>query len=268
MKCLYCGHETGEDFIYCPNCGKSVDDAPAVSLNPTADKVLCALKDKMFLAICILMSASCVASLLCSSIQIISILLTIFLWITYSQAAEGCADPNNLRRVSGTVYASYVVGNVVAGILIVCGLVVAAAIGFMKDYSDLIDNIYFELNNAPIDLDAIDITAEFISTMGWVIGLMFVAIGVLVLVMNILGIRKIHRFVKSIYQGILCQNPNFENPRAAKNWIIVFAVLSSVSVVFSINDLDAVGLVANGTLIAAEIISAIMIDKYFLSNEK
>ena len=83
MKCSNCGYESQEDFIYCTNCGTAVADAPAVSLNPVADKVLAVLKDRLFLVICILMSVSCVAALMCESIPIINILLTIFLWLTY-----------------------------------------------------------------------------------------------------------------------------------------------------------------------------------------
>ena len=129
MKCKNCGFEYGEQYDYCPNCGtqNAVEQptkqpvAEAVSLNPVADKVMSALKDSGFLVLCILMSISCVLSLK-GGFPLINILLTIFLWLTYADVQKGFANEKHLQSISGTVYASYVITNVVSIILIVCGV--------------------------------------------------------------------------------------------------------------------------------------------------
>ena len=220
MKCSNCGYESQEDFIYCTNCGTAVVNAPAVSLNPVADRVLAALKDKMFLAICILMSATTALTIISGSgLPIINILITIFLWLTYSHAAKNYANPDQIRNISGTIYASYIISNVVAILVIVVGVLVALSFALLKNTAELIDGFYLALEEAQVDLGALNLTEEILLILGWAIGFVFVLAGAIILVFNLLGMRKIHRFVKSVYVGILTQNGAFEKPRAAKKLV-------------------------------------------------
>lgn len=267
MKCSNCGYESQEDFIYCTNCGTAVSGAPAVSLNPVADRVLAALKDKLFLVICILMSAATVLPIISGGgLPIINILITIFLWLTYAQSTKNYANPDHIRGISGTVYASYIINNVLAVILVVCGFIVALTFGIVADVAELIDIIKLELNNAGVDLATFGLGEEIFSIIGWALGFVFVLAGAVMLVFNILGMRKIHRFVKSVYVGILTQNGAFEKPRAARNWLIFFAVCSCISTVSALGG-NIMTLIANGSLAAAEILAIIIINKYFLSTE-
>ena len=88
-----------------------------------ADQLLPALKDPLFLVVCILLSISCLLSLSAGSVPLIDILITVFLWLTYAQARKDIADAGHLRCVSGALYAQYVIVYVVAGLLLVVGVI-------------------------------------------------------------------------------------------------------------------------------------------------
>ena len=106
MKCNQCGFEAAQDSLFCPQCGeRMVQDASGRS--GFADQLLPALKDPLFLVVCILLSISCLLSLSAGSVPLIDILITVFLWLTYAQARKDIADAGHLRCVSGALYAQY-----------------------------------------------------------------------------------------------------------------------------------------------------------------
>ena len=128
MKCPNCGFESERNYPTCSQCQAEIQ------ANPVAQKILRPLKDALFLVICILMSASCLLSLAADNVPLIEILLTVFLWLTYAQSCKGIADAKHLRCISGTVYADYVITYVAAGLVLVLGLIAAAAFGmFLND---------------------------------------------------------------------------------------------------------------------------------------
>lgn len=272
MKCNNCGFENQQNFDYCPNCGtpNAVGQsqpiaAEAVSLNPAADKIMCVLKDNMFLVLCILMSISCVLSL-SGGLPLINILLTIFLWLTYADAQKGFANEKHLQCVSGTVYASYVITNVTSIILIVCGVLFGALVGmfagtaeFAQGFNEAISE--YDLGEFAFSYE--DIPQALMELAGVLIGVVFVLIGAIALVVNILGIKKIHSFVKSVYMGIMFQNPNFINPLAAKNWLMFFGICSAIAAVFSLLS-EPVAAIASGCDAAATIIASTLINKYLI----
>ena len=124
MKCIKCGFESAEDFNFCPVCSEPQTPVESVSINPAADVVMPALKDNLFLAICILITIYCGLALVSGTLPLIQVLTTIFLWLVYSQSKEGFVSENHLRNVSGTVYAGYVINNVVFGIIAFCGIII------------------------------------------------------------------------------------------------------------------------------------------------
>jgi len=62
--------ESEQEFAQAPNC--QVAEQPFAPVQTVADRVLPALKDTMFLVICILMSVSCLISLSLGSIPLIN----------------------------------------------------------------------------------------------------------------------------------------------------------------------------------------------------
>ena len=263
MKCPNCGFEFQDDFKFCTNCGTEVKAAESQWVNPLVNKVLSAVKDNMFLAICILMTVSSALSVIGGGLPVINILITIFIWLTYTQALKGIADQNHLRSLSGSVYASYVVGNVTTIIFIVCGVVIAFLLGLLANGTELFNALESELGSIyPDNLDPAGILLEI---GGWIIGFVFVLIGASGLVINVLGMKKIHGFVKSIYQGLSLPYGEASNPHGAKNWLIFFGVCSALSALSSLltNPLAAI---ASGCTAAAIILAVVLINKYFLSN--
>ena len=267
MKCTNCGYELQDDSLFCTNCGAQL--APAAPYAPENNKVLAMLKDSLFLVSCILVTVAAGLKLIGGEgIPVIETLFTIFLWLTYSQAAKGIADEKHLRCVSGTVYADYIITNVAAIIVIVCGVIVSAALGLLGGNLEFMSQFTFELEKEFPGQE--DLVRTIFGAFGWLIGLIFVIAGVIILVINILGKKKIHRFVKSVYQSL--SNPYMEiaNPRAARGWLIFLGVCSGVSAISntSINLASVLPAIADGCLAATTIIAAVLVGKYFLSNNE
>lgn len=268
MKCSNCNFETNQDFVYCPNCGAAAHTEPSpepVSLNPAADKIFALLKDNLFLVVCILMTVAAAASVISGTIPLFTILIAIFLWCTYSSAEKGFVNENQLRNISGTVYASYIVTNVLAGIFVFLGLIMSAMSSFLSSLklSDILNQLSLEFSEFDIDISDFlyDLPQNIMSVIGVVLAIMFIFIAAVILVFNILGIRKIHRFIKSVYMGVMYQNPNFEKVNAAKNWILVFAIFTGISALFSLTS-SLLAFASSGCQSAAMISVYILIDKY------
>ncbi len=268
MKCLNCGFEYDDGYRYCPNCGSAPAQAEAipVSINPTEDKILAALKDKLFLVLCILISASCAFSVLSGSFPIIYILAAVFLWIIFAKSQNNIADTNMLRCLSGTVFAGYVVNYVIAGLLIFFGALVSVFFPFLLENTNLINSIYHEIADEMPEYTYMFNLNEFISFLLKLIGPIFIIIGLAVILINFFGMRKIHAFVKSVYQGIIFQIPYFNKPQAARNWIIFFAVCSGITALTEFFTSFS-GALSSGCDCALLIISAIIINKYFIPRD-
>ncbi|MBE6729393.1 MAG: hypothetical protein E7568_04070 [Ruminococcaceae bacterium] len=264
MICRHCGFEANEDFKFCPKCGKdSSFVTPTIILNPATAKITSSLRDNLFLVICILMTCACGLGVISGGLPLINILLTIFLWLGYSKFKKGIIDVTPLKNISGTVYASYVITNVCYIILIVCGVILTLLLGLIANNRTAINEIVEIIGSEfPVFLN---IPYALYAVLAIVIGVAILIGAVAGLLINILGLRKIHRFAQSVYKMILNEAADFYNPRAAKNWLIAFGVFMVVSAVTSIGTSFFAAL-SNGCNAAACFISASLINKYFLSN--
>ncbi len=265
MKCSNCGIEFGNDYLYCPNCGTAtmpVSPEP-VSLNPTADRVLAAFKDNLFLVLCILISAATATTFFSGSLPVIGILITIFIWITYAKSRNGLVDTGSLRCVSGSVYAQYIIGNVVFSIGIGCGIIITIVFAFFPiSIDEALNELRFML--AGTFSETILYDNDLILFAFKIIGPIITVISVVGLILNIFSMRKIHRFIKSVYIGVNCQYPYFIHPRAAKNWLIAFCVFYIIDAINSISS-NAFLTVSYASWAAASLIAAIIINKYFIN---
>ncbi len=260
MKCYKCGVELGQEFAVCPVCGTTVPRASS----PAANNVLAALKDKLFLAICILLSISCGASVLGGGgFPITTILAMIFLWITYSKGRDGFVDVRSMRWVSGTVYAEYIITNVVAILLAVLGVLMGALVSLVGTSKELMD-AYMQGINLNLYGSPINITETIAVGLGWMVAGLLIFIGAIILVINLFAWKKLHGFVKSVYVGV--QNGGATpviNAKIAKTWLWVFGIFSAVGAFSSLFDFFA--LVSSGCVAAAYIVGAVLVDRYFVS---
>jgi len=267
MKCKNCGFEHEQDFEYCVNCGaKAIEDIPtpveAVSLNPAADVILPALRDKLFLALCILMTALCLLSLSSSGLPLLNILFTIFMWLAYADAQKGFVNEKHLQCISGTVYAQYVIINVASIIFIVCGLLFGGLFSLVSDNAEVIAEL--DLLFETFGLSQINITQEILDVFGWIFGAVFVIIGVIMLLINVFMMRTIHRFAKSVYMGIMFQNPEFVKPESVRNWFVFIAVCGGINVINSITLASPIAILESACLTAIPIIVIMLINKHIL----
>ena len=255
MRCTNCGFENGQDFRFCPSCGTEAQSDAPVQSQPK-DPILTALKDTLFLVICILMSAACLLSLTGGNLPLINILSTIFLWLTYAQSRKDIADWNHLRCVSGTVFAQYVINYVLAGVVLLVGVILAAAFTFLASDAELFDSVLAEVGEIPY-------AAEVLASLSG--GLLLVACAVaaaVIIVFNILFTRQIHRFAQSVYRSVQAQTLSLQRVKAAKNWLFVGGVFSAVGALSSLGGEQTVVGLASGCIAAAEIIAGILIRKH------
>lgn len=262
MKCYKCGTELGEGFATCPVCATPV--MPETS--PVANKVLTVIKDNLFLAICILLSVACGASVLGGEgFSITSILAMIFLWITYSKGREGIVNVKSMRSVSGVVYAEYVISNVVAIMLAVVGFLFGGLISFVGT-SSLYIKAFMDAMSVKLNGIVVDVTEAIALGLGWLVAGLFIFIGAVTLIVNLFSWKKIHGFVKSVYVGV--QNGGATpvvNAKIARAWLWIFGILSAIGVLGSFYDLFV--LLSNGCSAVAYILGAILVDRYFVEKE-
>ncbi len=267
MKCNYCGCENETDFTYCPNCGCSAQELN-IARNTAADTILSALKDKLFLVICILITASAGAGILMGSVPLLNVLMTIFLWLTFAQARKDIADARHLRQVSGTVFATYVINYVLAGLVVACGALVAAAFGMIASMPGFLETLFDEL--AAIDnsfafsgKDLAGLSSAVMSASGTVILIIFAILGGIIALYNAFSLRYIHRFAKSGYQSIEKGTLELEHAGTTFGWLIAFAVFSGISALGSLTSMNLLSAISEGSLCAVYIVSAIWLKKYF-----
>lgn len=268
MKCTQCGYETDQSFQYCPNCG-AVILPKTVSRNPAADKILSLLKDNLFLVICILVSANCGLSIVWGDLPLLSVLLTVFLWLTFAQSRKDIADPKYLRDISGTVYASYVINYVVFILLFVVGILLSLVLGFFaKDPNMFYPYIEYigEFDLEGFLIPGMSLAELILSISGWVIIAAAAVISLVGILINALGLRKIHRMVKSVYVSILSGNLRIEKANAAKNWLFVFGAFSALSAASALVGDPRLG-IAEGCNAAAMILGGILVRKHLVIEE-
>ena len=268
MKCPNCLYETEQPITFCPKCGVQVAPAPQTEFVPpvnyAANRATALVRDKLFLAMCILITIGTVFSM-----SVMNILFTIFLWLTFAQGRKGFVTNKHLRCVSGVTYANYVIFYVSSITILVCSLLYIGLYGLaVSSDSTLIETplaYYIPQISSIIPAEISQILDYF--TFGsflLIFGIIFAVFGVAMLLINIFANRKIHRLAKSFYQGIETGSLEVYKPRAVKNWLIVFAVFSGISTVSSLSQGLSQGIYF-GTITAVEIIAVILINKYLLS---
>lgn len=241
MRCNRCGHESDFDFIFCPTCGYETPTAPVsdnpdtrVSANPVYHQLTGAFSDSLFLLLSILMTAHCGITLLSGSgFNIISILLTVFLWLVYSSAKNGTIDSSKIRFISGTVYANYIVLFVVSIIMIISSAMLLMSGGILSASAGLITPEEAEelLNEIPYHYTSL-LNIHTFSDLSTFVVIMAIAMGIAsigMLLFTIFGIRRIHRFIKSVYRCLDTGYMSYENANGASGWLIFFGIVAVIS---------------------------------------
>lgn len=213
-----------QEFIPATTC--PVEEQPITPVETVANKVLPALKDTMFLVICILMSVSCLISLSLGNLPLINILATVFLWLTYAKSRKDIVDTEHLRCISGTIYAEYVIAYVVAVLFVVVGIILAIAFSFLTQESTLMQDVLSAISEDIVSSSILNLIA---SVSGIILLVAFVFLAGIIVVVNLFITRYIHRFVKSVYQSVEANALELKHTNAAKICLYIMGGFSAVS---------------------------------------
>lgn len=261
MKCYNCGFESPDGFAYCPKCGAAAVSepqwaAPMQAQRPSQaiERITMVLKDSLFLALCILFTVGTVVPLINRNFSVISILLTIFLWLVYAKSQKDIVAKDHLRNISGTVFAMYVVYYVGAGALALGGL---CFIIFGSSGNAILSEILLYM-----DVDVYGM-AGFMSVFMSVIGFAFIIAAVAVALVNFFGIKSIHRFAQSVYKGLDDDTVQPIKAGTASAWLMVFGIFTGINAASALFNGNLVAFIASGASCAADIIAFMLVKKYF-----
>ena len=260
MKCNNCGFEHEEAKNFCPKCGNSLT-YEVISLNPMADRVSVIFKSGMFLTICILLTAGSVFSLLSGGgIPVFPILYSIFLWLCYAQGKKGFTDQTHLRSISGTTFAYYIVEYVAAGLLVLCGLL--CMLGTSAVSEELIYLLEAE------GLISSELPYNMLGLLCVILSVILLMSAVAVILINVFGVRKIHKFIQSVYKSIEYNQNQIVCAKTARTWLIIFGSfgiasaflsllsLSTISAAYTLTSYEAATTVDTSTIFASVIANA------------
>lgn len=272
MKCNNCGNEIVENSAFCTFCGSPVSPVEPTEAPTSAvrQKILNIFKDKLFLVLCILVSIATVFSIANSKVPLLLILFTIFLWLIYAKSTKNTVDIKNMRCVSGTVFAAYVINWVLIGLLgfvSVVGIVFSLVIGNTAELESIMQEILSEIDYSVNGLEILSgITAASFMIVIAVAFITVLIICVIAIIVNIFGMRSIHKFAKSLYISAQIDNFCIEKLNAAKSWLLVFGIFTCISALPCIDNFRA--FITNGCLGAAYIIAYALIKKHFFAPQQ
>ena len=258
MKCNNCGYTHDGVINYCPKCGCQMF-FEAISLNPMADRVSGVFTSGMFLTICILLSISSVATLLSGDgIPVFPILFSIFLWLCFAQGKKGFVDQTHVRSISGTLFAYYILEYVAVGIVVILGILSVALPSYV--FQSIESSAQFSSST----ITSSTLSPEIYNLLGIILAIASIGAAAIVVLINIFGFRKIHKFVQSIYKSIEYNQNQIVFAKTARTWLIVFGSIALASALISLLSSAAALLPAFITLKSAAELFAIVVSNVCL----
>ncbi len=259
MICKICGAEFEGSTDVCPLC----TDSQPTNINQAANKINLALKDGLFLTICVLISISTLFSVIIGGLPIINILLTIFLWLAFYHSKSNL-NSTHIRSISGTVFAYYILLYVIAGVLIFTGTFYSMVLKTMFELSASFPELA-ELTTYYREI--LKYNEEFMPIINTIIAFIMFLIAAGIILINIFGIRKIHKFIKSVYQNSDKNNNNFLYAASASSWLFV---IGGLNIFISLTTFRSIGLISTLSTLSsisygvALIFAGVIINKYFV----
>lgn len=226
-------------------------------LRPRLD-LRAAFSSGLFLAICILTTILTVVGSFTITlsegefstsygVDVLTLLITIGLWITYSSAksAQGPLKKSGLTMVSGTIKAIRILTWVGTSIILVCALLFAVAAILAPDtfYDEFVEAVRVEFNTEEFKSAMTALLGqEFIDTYlrdvdySALMPIVLVALGIIVcfamviaLIFNVTFYKRLHQFAKSMCY--CAENPDAlpEYANTVAIWLLVLGILTIFS---------------------------------------
>lgn len=228
--------------------------------NKAWDRVLEALEDNLFLILCILLTASCAIEVMNRSLPVLQVLFAVFLWIIYSKATQGEVDVSNLRHISGTVYAEYILINVVCICIAVVGMLLGFIMFAMKEYYIRILEATKEVEF--MDPDAIELIDMLSGTVGAIVAVLVVCIAAVGIVVNYFSYRSFHKLAQSVYKGVENGRISTEYANRASTWMWVFGVIILIGSLGDLFDFAIIPFLSSAIEGSIFIVSALLVQRY------
>lgn len=253
MKCTYCNFEQEEAFAFCPQCGAPTEqEAPRE--NHVAKRLMPAVKSGKFLAICILLSVSLGCTLFAGSMDLLTLLAMIFMWQIYANGHKNVLNAGQLRCVSGTVYAAYVLNYVAAGFVILSAITVIGAMATVGA-----DGLMENLDSLPISISLSPLLALLLAT-PIVLVLFLLVFSAGYVLFNFFGLGSIHAFIKSTYQNLGTGDLlGIKRTKLAYVWLWIFGIFTAIDAVSSFFNFELWAAFAGGSLATVYILAAILV---------
>ncbi len=269
MICKNCNHQCADTDVFCTYCGATLEketaapaseafaasepviSQPVISdeVNPIVQKWQQIFSHNLFLVMAILVSCSAVFSLLSGSINVISILFTIFFWILFASAKKNEVSAKQIRWVSGTIYAQKIINWVLVGLLGFCAIISIFSTSLLS--SILSFGNFSEFGEAYSFVAGIGAAA-----FGVIIAIALLIAAAFIIVVNLLYFTPAHLIANSLYNGFIDVN----RLHTVKTWSLVLGILSGVSALFTIGG-GFCSFIASASGAAAYIIAYVWIDK-------
>ena len=235
---------------------------PVVPLEPEVKKPLLAVKDSLFLTMCVLLSIS-----VAFSFNLINLLLVIGMWISFASAKSESSILSGAKFCAGTLKANYIIWWVLIGIFYFVGalivlLTLVAPLTFTNIY--FIDS-FLEMEGVSEAFESFalaEIAYEvFIVTMLLVVGIFLIVMATILVFINIFFNKNVYKLAYSIRDNLTSDAP-IVKAKTVSVWLIILSVFQGIGALDSL--LDFKSLVVSGTTLATYIIAYIWIKKYFV----
>lgn len=278
MFCKSCGYQLDDNATVCPNCEQAKTEQPnaavsqqeypaaqqnfnpyqqvdpAYMINPVAQRYNGIFSDSLFLVSCICISISTVLGFISGSIDVLNILFTIFMWLTYSSAKSGRISATHLRRTSGAVYALRIIIWILVGVLGLAAIGSFAASGFLvsilseSSFGSDLDDIGYLLGGGGVVLSVVLLIA-------------FLIVAAMAVLVNIFFYGNLHKLAKAFYISVETGNEQLPNIGVIKTLLLVFGILSGIG---ALGQLPSIAFIASAASAANYIILSVWLKKNFV----
>ena len=237
---------------------------PVVTLEPEPiiKKPILAVKDNLFLVMCILISVATVFSF-----ELIELLLAIGMWIAYANVKSDKSLVSPAKLCATAMKVGYILTWVVSVIALVCGIILlvsSVALPAIFAEAGALDVIYEseELGLIFDEFATMGIAQELLILMAFIfLSVFLIVLCVVMILLNIFFIKNAYKFAESVRDNIEYDGPILK-AKTVSTWVLVLAIFQGVSALGSIGNFSA--FVSTGATVALFIITYMWLKKYFV----
>lgn len=212
-----------------------------------------------FLIISILVTLAAVASLMDGTLNVFAILYAVACWLAYGSAKNGSAELGGIKLGYGVTKALFIVNWVVVGLVAAMGLLVMFAYRLIGDA--LVNGMFsygygngYGIGGNYGELGDLYGIFQHLGNMGFVwCGLAMLVFAAAAAVINLLFVRNLMTFVKSLGEDDSDGTWYAEKSEIVYKWLFVLGIVTALGVLYMTQDglASTVSAATGGTMIVA-----------------